>query len=62
MLSKPIREKPNLDKRDFLYYFFRNNEGVRWQFTQQVEATNVGEIDEDVRVGYDDTNGGQGLK
>jgi hypothetical protein len=41
---------------DFFYYFFRNHEQVRWQFSQQVEPANVREVDEDVRVGYNDTD------
>ena len=41
---------------DFLYDLFRDDERIRRQFSEQIQSTDVNEIDKDVRVGYNDTN------
>src|SRR6267154_5402556 len=45
--------------RDLLYDLFRYDERIRMQFSEQIQSANVNEIDQDVRVGYNDTNNGR---
>ena len=35
-----------------LYDFFRDDERIRMQFSEQIQSTDVNEIDKDVRVGH----------